>query len=221
VERFASFLWTLPVPWAGFTQLPADPGEAAALSRTIRWQRELIRRWAADDGGEIVHEEVFLELSPDRGSAVMEPALDRLLRRAGKLGARPVLVRYREVAGWRSHHVLEEWIDAHAAAVVALDPLPLGGEDPFDPVAHFRAWGARQAAWSGSKEARRAAIAHAVGELGGKGVTDAELAARLNARSVTTVGGKAWTAENMRKARGRLSRQEAVELDEGGSGGGT
>ena len=42
--RAVGFYWTLPVPWAGFTDLPTDVDEAAAQSRTIRYQRDLIRR---------------------------------------------------------------------------------------------------------------------------------------------------------------------------------
>lgn len=201
MERFAAFLWTLPVPWAGFTRLSANPEEAAAQSRTIRYQRERIRRWVAEAGGTLVHEEVFLELAPDRGSAEMVPALDRLLARAAKLDARVALVRFRGMEGWRAHHFLEAWMAAHADAVIPLDPEPLGGADPFDPVGHFRRWARAQADWSGTKPARRAAIAQALAELGGEGVTDLELATRLNDRGVTTVTGKAWTAETVRKAR--------------------
>ena len=37
------FYWTLPVPWAGFTALPEKIEDAAKVSRTIRYQMQLIR----------------------------------------------------------------------------------------------------------------------------------------------------------------------------------
>ena len=47
-QNAVGFYWTLPVPWAGFTSLPKAVDDAAKLSRTIRYQRDLIRRYAAD-----------------------------------------------------------------------------------------------------------------------------------------------------------------------------
>ena len=58
MDRFLGLYWTLPVPWAGFTQLPKDVGAAAKLSRTIAYQRERVRRWVAEEGGDLVAEEV-------------------------------------------------------------------------------------------------------------------------------------------------------------------
>jgi hypothetical protein len=50
-QRFVGFYWTLPIPAVGFTSLPKDVGAAAAASKTIRYQRERIRRWVADQKG--------------------------------------------------------------------------------------------------------------------------------------------------------------------------
>ena len=68
MRNAVGFYWTLPVPWAGFTKLPKDIEEAAKASRTIRYQCELIRRYARDNGYRLVDEKVFLEIEPDRGS---------------------------------------------------------------------------------------------------------------------------------------------------------
>jgi hypothetical protein len=74
IGNAVGFYWTLPVPWAGFTTLPKAVDEAAKLSRMVRYQRDLIRRYARAEAFELVHEEVFLELYPDRASKlVLEP----------------------------------------------------------------------------------------------------------------------------------------------------
>lgn len=84
--NFIGLYWTLPVPWAGFVNLPDDPDAAAAASRTIRYQVERVRRWVKDQKGTLVAERVFLELQPDRGSEQIVPEIDRLLVLAEKKG---------------------------------------------------------------------------------------------------------------------------------------
>ena len=55
-------------------------------SLTIRYQCELVRRWVKDEGGELVAEEVLLELEPDRWSEHHRHELSRAFetRRNGK-----------------------------------------------------------------------------------------------------------------------------------------
>jgi hypothetical protein len=68
------FYWTLPVPWVGFERLPGQVDEAAKFSRTIRYQRDLIRRYATEHRYKLMHEQVFIEIGPDRGSEyIIEP----------------------------------------------------------------------------------------------------------------------------------------------------
>lgn len=85
MRNAVGFYWTLPVPWADFDRLPEDTDGAAKASRTIRYQRELIRRHAKEQKYRLAEEKVFLELAPDRGS---EHVLDAL---------RPVAVICREL----------------------------------------------------------------------------------------------------------------------------
>ena len=68
MQNYIGFYWTLPVPWAGFRDLPNDADEASGLSRTIRYQRDRVRRWVKEEKGELIDETVFLETEPDRGS---------------------------------------------------------------------------------------------------------------------------------------------------------
>ncbi len=55
-QAAVGFYWTLPVPWAGFTELPKDVDRAAEFSRTIRYQREIIRRYAREHHLQLIHE---------------------------------------------------------------------------------------------------------------------------------------------------------------------
>lgn len=103
------FYWTLPVPWAGFTKLPNDINEAAKASRTIRYQRDLIRHYAKDEGYCLVHEEVFLEIEPDRGSELIPEPLAKVETICRTKDATLLYVDFSEVQRWRSHMVLSNW----------------------------------------------------------------------------------------------------------------
>src|SRR5262245_44213168 len=72
------FYWTLPVSWAGVVKLPKDVDRAAKLSKTIRYQRDRIRSYAANNGYRLLHEEVFIELNPDRGSDYILDSLGKV-----------------------------------------------------------------------------------------------------------------------------------------------
>ena len=98
--NFIGFYWTLPVPWAGFNDLPADPDEAAKASKTIRYQVERVRRWVKDAKGVLVAERVFLEIHPDRGSEEIVPEIDRMIALAQKRDAQLVLVDFSEAMRW-------------------------------------------------------------------------------------------------------------------------
>lgn len=199
---YIAFYWTLPVPWAGFTTLPDDPDAAARVSRTIRYQVERVRRWVTEQKGRLVHEEVFLELAPDRGSAEIVPIIDRVIDRARARGARVVLVDFSVAMEWRRHGPLWDRLDA-SGLVEALDPEPLPLDSGLlDPIAHFRMWRQLQAAFSADKDARRDAVAGVIHELRSEGMTFAAIARELNGAGVQTPTGKAWTADNVRKLLG-------------------
>ncbi len=88
-RRYIGFYWTRPVPWAGFTALPRDANDAAKMSMTVRYQRERVWRWVRDERGELIAEEAFIEVAPDRGTKHIVPEVDRLLRICREQEARP------------------------------------------------------------------------------------------------------------------------------------
>ena len=74
-NAYIGFYWTLPVNWAGFRRLPQNIDDAAATSRTIRYQRELIRRYVAEDKGTLLDEIAFIDVQPDRATDMIEAEL--------------------------------------------------------------------------------------------------------------------------------------------------
>lgn len=199
-QAWVGFYWTLPVPWAGFTALPGDIEAAAKASRTIRYQRDRVRRWVAEEKDALVDEAVFLELAPDRGTAYVKDAVAKATARCKAAGAGLVLVDFRMTHGWRAHPALWEALEETPVPQMRLDPVPLliDGQT-FDPLAHFRTWAAAQDAHAQSKPAHKAQIKAALGDAALAHTTLAETAARLNAAGLRTHTGKPWTADNLRK----------------------
>ena len=60
-RKYVAFYWTLPIPSVGFLRLSDDPDIAVTQSKTIRYQREIIKEWAAEERGVLVGEITFLE----------------------------------------------------------------------------------------------------------------------------------------------------------------
>ncbi|MCV2891409.1 recombinase family protein [Ruegeria aquimaris] len=195
------FYWTLPVPWAGFTSLSADPEEAAGQSRTIRYQREVIRRYAKENGFELVAEHVFLEIEPDRVSDQMQATLVSLRTLMRAKGAALLVVDFAREHGQRRNYHLKELAREASLAVEEIEagPLMIAGK-LFDPARHFSNWRARQYAWSDNKAERVAAALARAHELQAKGHGLAAIAERLNTEGLRSATGKPWTPDSLRKA---------------------
>lgn len=196
---YFAFYWTLPVPWAGFTQLPTDVDEAAKVSRTIRYQVERVRRWVADQNASLLGEEIFLELQPDRGTEQIVPVIEKLITRAEKLNAGIVLVDFSDAMHWRRHGFLWNRLNAWGK-VMALDPvaLTLAG-DTLDPIEHFRERRQDEIVHASSRDDRRAAIIAVVLRRRNEGLSFSAIAIEFNATGVKTLTGKPWNGDNVRK----------------------
>lgn len=197
--RVIGFYWTLPVPWIGFTTLPKSVEEAAKASRSIRYQRERVRHWAKDEGGQVLQEEAFMEMKADRGTPAILPEIDRLLARAEALNATLALVNFAESFHWRPHAELWGRLQAEDR-VMALDPVPMLIDGQFfDPTAHFRAWTDMAGTHIALKPQAKAEIAARVAAMKEGGASYAAIAEVLNAEGTTTPNGKPWRADNLRK----------------------
>ncbi|MDV7145638.1 hypothetical protein R3X27_23390 [Tropicimonas sp. TH_r6] len=200
MQRYVGFYWTLPVPFADFTSLPENVAEAAASSRTVRYQRERVWRWVKEENAELVAERAILELAPDRGTAVGAASVDSAIKAARKVGADLVLVDFAQGFGWRRHPALWEYLDAVAISYMALspDPVMIDGK-PFDPVAHFRTWEGAWTAFRATKPERKEAIRSAIGTLPIEEMTFADVADHLNEAGVKPLQAKTWNKELVRK----------------------
>lgn len=194
------FYWTLPVPWVGFTEVPEDVDEAAARSLTIRYQRDLTRRYAKEHGMDLVHEASFVEMAPDRGTEQLPKTMRKVEAICRSRGATLLLVDFAQVQGWRSHAKLRDWSRKTRIEVCPIypDPIMIEGKT-FDPHSHFTEWRQRQQSWIESKAARAAERLSEANRLRAQGLSYTAVAAQLNVSGLTNLTGKPWTGDNLRK----------------------
>ena len=145
------FYWTLPVPWAGFTRLPKAVDDAAKLSRTIHYQQELIGRYAKENRFCLVHQEVFLEVYPDRASDQMLEPLRKVKELCEAQNAVLLIVDFWQIWRWRHHGQLRNWLDEAGKQIkictIYPDKITIGQEE-FSPDVHFSNWRNKQSEWT-------------------------------------------------------------------------
>lgn len=200
MRNAVGFYWTLPVPWAGFSTLPDDIDAAAKVSRTIRYQCELIRRYARERNYQLFMEKPFLEIAPDRGSQYVLDALRPLEVLCRENDAVLLHVDFSEVQNWRGHGPMSDWERHTSIEIETVYPeeIVMDGK-PFDPHHHFSTWRARQHEWSEGKEARVARALEAARHLRKEGQSHKTIAKELNDRGFRSASGKPWTEESVRK----------------------
>lgn len=201
-RSFIGFYWTLPVPSAGFTKVPDDLEDAVRMSRTLRYQRELVRRHVESEKGTLVDELHFLELAPDRGSDQIERKLKKALELCRKHDAQLLFVDFMQEGGWRSHPFMSRLMQLAPVSCLGLypEPLMIDGRE-FDPIAHFRrarkAFSDRGAAVE-RREAIIARVRKIIGQVPLATGRYRQLAEHLNAEGVKTVNGRSWSEPNLR-----------------------
>ncbi|MBD9529109.1 hypothetical protein [Paracoccus sp. PAR01] len=211
LRNAVGFYWTLPVPWAGFRELPKDIEAAADESRTIRYQREIIRRRAKERNYKLIREEVFLEIEPDRGSKQVLDALKPVTRICQENDAVLLLVDFSEVQGWRSHGPLSDWAQQTPIDIETVYPDEFVVDRKlFDPHAHFAQWRVRQEEWSAGKGARMVVASREARRLRAQKQPYKAIADVLNDRSLRSATGKPWTEDSVRK----LLRPEDLQNNE-------
>ena len=193
-EQYVSIAWTRPVKWLNFTKLPRDIDVAADNSRTIRYQRDIIRRWVKDHAGALIHEEALMELSPDRATPEAVCVIDTLRKRYPF--ATFLAVAFPRVNGWRPHVHLEALLAQGPFYLIDPDPY-LSAEFSFDPAAHFTEW-ERQHDFHRAGKSRHRDEIHAVIATFDH-LSLAEKAQALNERGFTSHTGKDWTKANLAK----------------------
>lgn len=203
MRNAVGFYWTLPVPWAGLTKLPVDIDAAAKVSRTIRYQCEVIRRHAKVRNYHLVAEKVFLEIAPDRGSRYVFDALHPLETICQTKDATLLHVDFSEVQGWRSHGPFSDWTKHTRILVETVypDEILIDGK-LFDPHAHFSRWRLRQNEWTEGKVERVARALDAARRIRAAGKSYTSIAYELNNDGIRSASGQPWTADSIGKLLG-------------------
>lgn len=197
-EKAIGFYWTLPVPWVGFHSFEdeRDAAKAATKSRTIAMQREIIQREVRESHGELIHERVFIEIAPDRGSiAILEP-LNTLLEMAKRENAMILCVDFRGAVGFRSHHVLDDFAKANREyfnTVYAYDA------DAERLRRHFKRWRNLHSEWSEAKHDRAAKALVRSQALRDEGFSFPKAAKVMNEEGIPSLTGRPWNGDNLRK----------------------
>jgi hypothetical protein len=208
-QRYVGFYWTLPIPSVGFLKLSDDPDVAATQSKTIRYQREVINEWVAEEGGVLIREITFLETQSDRGTDAVIHYVQRAARICRENEATLLYVDFRQMCGWRPHQELTYAIEEEQIASVPIWPshetIMIDGH-PFHPASHFKDHRMQHE----KEAARRHDVAiqrflkEAENVAPGRG-RNALIAEKLNAECVQTFqGGRPWTADNVKKVLQRL-----------------
>ena len=103
MKDYFGIYWTYPVRWVGLTRFE-DVFHAAAISRTIRYQRGQILRYAASQKRTVQAEAAFLENAADRGTIEVADEIAAMVGKRPDLT--PILIDFSDPSGWRRHHEL-------------------------------------------------------------------------------------------------------------------
>lgn len=199
MRNAVGFYWTLPVPWAGFTELPEDIEAAAGVSSTIRYQMELIRRHAKEHNYRLIAERAFLEIAPDRGSSYMIDELLEVEDICRVHNAVMVHVDFSSVGNWRRHGPLDSWIYRTGIKVEAVSPDEVMIDGHLHSTqAHFSDWRERQKDWTAQAPFRKAEAFMVAESLRNARLSFKEIATALNAKMMPTSTGKGWTEDTVR-----------------------
>ncbi len=195
-KKAIGFYWTLPVTWRD-VPVPdvSDIEKAAQRSKTLAWQREAVQRWARENGYEIIKEQAYLELQPDRVLPYVEDELKGLAELARETDASILFVDFSQEIGWRQHILLRNLA---------------GSEEPFEAVAlhaseaerfaqHFSGWRQDYKDWLETRGERITQARKRADELQGQGKKYPEIAHCLNEEGIKTKTGRPWTGDNLRK----------------------
>ncbi len=199
MQKAVGFYWTLPVRWAGFTTISSNVDEAATQSDTIRFQVELVRRYAHQRRFDLFHEEVFIEIDPDRGSDTILQPLKKLEKLCQTEHAALITVDFSVVHRWRDHSFLNEWSRITGISVERVPAETIRSAAwTFDPHAHFADWRERQDQWTMEKPLRRRKARDRATQLRDQGFGARSIAEAMNNEGLLSLNGKPWSESNVR-----------------------
>lgn len=138
--NYVGFYWTRPVFWAGFNSLLTEVDDAAKASKTIRYQRDVIRRYVRDHKGSLVGEFVYLDQRADGSNIVIQAELKSAEKLCYIKRATLVIIDTRHQYGWRRNKYLTDCISERNIPFEELpaDSIVMDGKE-FSPREHFAA----------------------------------------------------------------------------------
>lgn len=226
MEKAVGFYWTLPVPWISepFTRLSSDVEQAAKESRTIRYQMEVVRRWAPRNDYAIVKEGVYLELEPDRAGRTWKqfenggpPELFTLIKFCQQENATLLYFDFESFLGQRSHLIMRDIIRESRIQHLGIWPdeetLKFNEED-FNLTDHFKSWRNNYELWKNTKPKRSYVAAERAISILNEGITYDAAADMLNREKIRTTGNKEWTGENLRRFLDNYNSNESPSSDQ-------
>lgn len=112
---------------AGFDSLSTDIDVAAGQSRTIRYQRDLLRRYVGEHNGVLEREVALLELSPDRATPESLQIIKYLMKTCSP-DSTFLSVDFTAAQGWRPQPALGKGVASERCLALAPDPLIIDGK---------------------------------------------------------------------------------------------
>ena len=216
-ERVVGFCWTRPVPKVGFNP---SPEEAEYQSKTIRYQKELMRLHAYNIRAIIDHWVIYVETRPDGGTKYIENALRKAVKKAGSEGIVLYVNFWRQdehYLGWRKHKFMKNFIQNtkdRFEPVELIDPLDLPAcEDKeaqpgFSPIAHFKWHMRREEDRRNQDIANRNRLVELAAEYGRGYGSIVKIAQRMNAEGRKTTGGKQWRENNTNHTLSKIKKKD-------------
>lgn len=199
-RRYVGFYWTLPVRWAGFTNIAPDADGAARESTTIRYQRALARAYASEFNAELVDEVVFMELRPDRGTEYVRDALIAAKKSCDKHSAVLLWINFRDSTRWRAHNSMGAMM---RELQIPNRDLPAEGilldGRRFEPAEHFSEWRKRDRESSRDRTEMIALVMPIMLQQYEGDRRYRLIAEALKIRGIPTKTGKEWNEESVRK----------------------
>jgi len=159
-------------------------------------QRTAIHRCVKENGWELIHEQAYVELQPDRVLPESEAELLMLNQRASEADALVLYVDFSREIGWRRHIWLQALAAKHEDRFLNVQ---LYSEDRERFKSHFSKWRNDYKDWLVSRDDRQEKAVSRIKEMQAEGLSWAKIAQQLNDEDILSLTGKPWTSEGLRK----------------------
>lgn len=202
-QKAIAFYWTFSIPWAGFTHVPYRDADAAAeRSRTIKYQRDLIRGYADREGYELIAERAFVDSSPDRGTDKINSRIADISNLCKQNNASLMTVDFTgDIARRKHNHLIYSIEKSGVICVQVAHHNDIVSLDEFDPAKHFKKKREenRERSNNSRRNERIALSLEIIKDAAANGLTLGKIADFMNSNGFFTPTGRSWSDDNVRK----------------------